>query len=79
MDNKLVKGKIVLCEGNIGAVEAFRAGVVGALIQGHKFVDIAYSYPLPVSYLKSKDAANIHKYIHSTRYLLQLSYKLIII
>jgi len=56
LDNKLVKGKIVLCEGNIGAVKAFRAGAVGALIQGHKFVDIAC-----ISYLRSKDAADIHK------------------
>ncbi|WJX58795.1 hypothetical protein P8452_44211 [Trifolium repens] len=66
LDNKLVEGKIVLCEGSEGAAEALRAGAVGVLTQGHKFMDATYSFPLPGCYLQSTDAANIHKYIHST-------------
>jgi hypothetical protein len=63
-----VKGKIVLCEGNIGASEALRAGAVGVLTQKHSFPDGAHPYPLPACTLQSKDAADIRKYIRSTRY-----------
>ncbi|GAU45721.1 hypothetical protein TSUD_247290 [Trifolium subterraneum] len=61
---KQVSIKIYL--GSEGAAEALRAGAVGVLTQGHKFMD-ATSFPLPGCYLQSNDAANIHKYIHSTR------------
>lgn len=67
LDDKLVKGKIVLCEGVEGVPEALRVGVVGILTQGQTYVDTAYSYPLPGCYLQAKDAVDIHKYIRSTR------------
>lgn len=79
LNDTLVKGKIVLCEGSTGAPEAVRAGAVGVLLQGQKFEDITYPYPLPSSYLHSKDAANVYKYIHSTRYQVQINYTLAII
>ncbi|XP_058744846.1 cucumisin-like [Vicia villosa] len=66
LDIKLVKGKIVLCEDSLGSAEAHRVGAVGVLIQGPTY-DTAYSFPLPASYLKPKDAAKVHKYIKSTR------------
>jgi hypothetical protein len=69
-------GKIVLCEGSEGAEEALRAGAVGVLTQGHKYMDATYPFPLPGCYLQSTDAANIHKYIYSTRYQVQLLYTL---
>jgi hypothetical protein len=64
-----VKGKIVLCEGSIASGEAIRVGAVGVLMQGHTHMDIAYSYPLSASYLHTKDARKVHKYIRSTRYI----------
>ncbi|XP_073221552.1 uncharacterized protein [Cicer arietinum] len=48
---KLVKGKIMLCEGNIGGPEAFRAGAIGVLTQGHTFIDSALPFALPGCYL----------------------------
>ncbi|XP_004515206.2 cucumisin-like [Cicer arietinum] len=67
LDEKLVKGKIVLCEGNEGASEAFRVGAAGLLIQGIAYINVAYSFPLPACYLHTKDATKIRKYIHSKR------------
>uniref|UniRef100_A0A3Q7XM87 Cucumisin n=1 Tax=Cicer arietinum TaxID=3827 RepID=A0A3Q7XM87_CICAR len=67
LDEKLVKGKIVLCEGNEGASEAFRVGAAGLLIQGTKYINVAYSFPLPACYLHTNDATKIRKYIHSKR------------
>ncbi|KAI5434344.1 hypothetical protein KIW84_021267 [Lathyrus oleraceus] len=67
LDIKLVKGKILLCEDRIGPSEAYRVGAVGVLVQGQKSMDTACSYPLPGCHLHSKDAAKVHKYIHSTR------------
>ncbi|XP_027191733.2 cucumisin-like [Cicer arietinum] len=67
LDEKLVKGKKFLCEGNEEASEAFRVGVVGLLIQGTTYINVAYSFPLPACYLHTKDATKIRKYIHSKR------------
>ncbi|XP_058744850.1 cucumisin-like [Vicia villosa] len=68
LDTKLAKGKIVLCEGGSkGALEALRVGAIGVLTQGESFRDVADSYPLAASYLHSKDASRIHKYINSVR------------
>ncbi|XP_045831209.1 cucumisin-like [Trifolium pratense] len=64
LDDNLVKGKIVLCEGNRGASEALRAGAVGVLIQGTISTNVAYNHPLPTCYLYWKDATHIRKYIH---------------
>lgn len=69
LDDKLVKDKIVLCEGGLGAPEASRAGAVGVLIQGQTSIDIAFPFPLPACYLRSNDATKIHKYIRTTRYI----------
>jgi len=80
LDDKLVKGKIVLCEGNIGAAEALRVGVVGVLTQEHTFPYGARPYPLPKCTLQSKEAADIHKYIRSTRHhQVQVPYRLTIV
>ncbi|XP_073221193.1 cucumisin-like [Cicer arietinum] len=68
LDDKMVKGKIILCEANIGVPEAIRVGAIGILIQGQTNVDLAFSYPLPTSYLRWKDAIKIKKYIHSSSF-----------
>lgn len=79
LDDKLVKGNIVVCEGRLGAPEAFRAGAVGVLIQGQTSMDNAFSFPLPACYLLSKDVAKIRKYMHSTRYEVEVSHTFTII
>ncbi|XP_004514953.1 cucumisin-like [Cicer arietinum] len=68
LDDNMVKGKIILCEAIIGVPEAIRVGAIGILIQGQTNVDLAFSHPLPTSYLRLKDAIKIKKYIHSSSF-----------
>lgn len=74
LDQKLVKGKIVLCEGRTKGSGPFDAGAVGFLTQGQTSRDTIFSFPLPGSYLDLKDAANVYDYINSTRYKLKVSF-----
>ncbi|XP_058746533.1 cucumisin-like [Vicia villosa] len=60
LDDKLVNGKIVLWEGDIGVAEAFRVGIVGGLMQEQAYIDIVVSFTLPTCYLQLKDVAEIH-------------------
>jgi hypothetical protein len=46
-----VKGKIVLCDDLGGWREPFFAGAVGAVMQDGGAKDVAFSFPLPLSYL----------------------------
>ncbi|XP_058746396.1 cucumisin-like [Vicia villosa] len=68
LDEKLVQGKIILCEGDQGISEAFRVGAVGVMMQGKAYMDSAITFPLPACYLQLKDAAKIHTYIRSTSF-----------
>ncbi|CAK8538207.1 unnamed protein product [Lathyrus sativus] len=67
LDAKLVKGRIVLCEGNLGIQEALRVGAIGILTQGGSYRDVAEGFPLATCYLQPKDGSSIHKYINSAR------------
>ncbi|GAU36233.1 hypothetical protein TSUD_214300 [Trifolium subterraneum] len=67
LDDKLVKGKIVLCEGSEGTIEALRVGAIGVLMKSDSVGDTAMSYPIPACFLQSKDVTNIHNYMSSTR------------
>ncbi|KAI4313550.1 hypothetical protein L6164_026520 [Bauhinia variegata] len=70
LDPNLVKGKIVLCDGDssrIAATSTFLAGAVGVLTQGETRRDSASIFPLPGSYLNSHDGANTFIYLNSTR------------
>ncbi|XP_027368499.1 cucumisin-like [Abrus precatorius] len=67
LDPKLVKGKIVLCEGKTKGLGPFEAGAVGFLTQGQNFRDSPFSFPLPGSYLDLKDGASVYDYLNSTR------------
>ncbi|CAI8586224.1 unnamed protein product [Vicia faba] len=67
LDVRLVKGKIVLCEGKEGVEEAFRVGAIGILMYGPTLPEKALSYPLPACFLQTKDVTGIFKYISSTR------------
>ncbi|CAI8586223.1 unnamed protein product [Vicia faba] len=66
LDVRLVKGKIVLCEGKEGVEEAFRVGAIGILMYGPTLPEKALSYPLPPCFLQTKDVTGIFKYISST-------------
>ncbi|KAK7300771.1 hypothetical protein RJT34_11621 [Clitoria ternatea] len=67
LDPTLVKGKIVLCEGQNKGTGPSKAGAVGFLTQGQSFRDTPFSVSLPGSYLDLKDGASVYDYIISTR------------
>ncbi|GMN75148.1 hypothetical protein TIFTF001_056803, partial [Ficus carica] len=65
LDKKLVKGKIVLCDGfGIGPI---LAGAVGVVRSGGDFGKFAVTYPLPLSSLSLEDSAKVYIYLNSTR------------
>ncbi|KAJ6432583.1 hypothetical protein OIU84_019759 [Salix udensis] len=67
LDPALVKGKIVLCDTLNGFGRGpFFAGAAGAVMQDEGAKDAAYSFPLPVSYLGTREGGNILSYMNST-------------
>ncbi|KAL2317181.1 hypothetical protein Fmac_031057 [Flemingia macrophylla] len=69
LDPNLVKGKIVLCEGErIGMLRppTLQAGAVGFLLQGQRGRDTSFSCGLPGSYLELKDGVSVYDYIKFT-------------
>lgn len=69
LDQNLVKGKIVLCDFLGDGEGTFLASAVGTVIKGSERRDIAFSFPLPASYLDIEDGSNVYFYINSTRYI----------
>ncbi|KAF1891146.1 hypothetical protein Lal_00001287 [Lupinus albus] len=67
LDKKLVKGKIVLYDGETSAKGAFLDGAVGALMETQYFKDVNRVVSLPASYLDLQDGAYVYNYINSTR------------
>ncbi|XP_059457641.1 cucumisin-like [Corylus avellana] len=67
LDQDLVKGKIVLCDGQTTGEAELLAGAVGTVAQGQDQHDFATSYPLPASYLRLEDGSKVYSYINSTR------------
>ncbi|XP_024042397.1 cucumisin [Citrus clementina] len=67
LDQNLVKGKIVVCDDLVSGEGPFSAGAVGALMQGQRRRDRAFSFPLPTSYVDTNDGSDILLYINSTR------------
>ncbi|KAF5462854.1 hypothetical protein F2P56_018826 [Juglans regia] len=67
LDQNLVKGKIVLCDFLGDGEGALLASAVGTVIKGPGRRDIAFSFPLPASYLDVEDGSNVYFYINSTR------------
>ncbi|XVE99662.1 hypothetical protein REPUB_Repub03eG0219000 [Reevesia pubescens] len=66
LDPNLVKGKIVLCDSLSAGTEPFLAGAVGTVMQDQEPKDVAYSFPLPASYLEMVDGSKIFVYLNST-------------
>ncbi|KAA8534157.1 hypothetical protein F0562_031650 [Nyssa sinensis] len=67
LDSNLVKGKIVLCDTLNSGETTLSAGAVGTVMQDAGFKDVAFSFPLPASYLGVNDGSSISKYMNSTR------------
>lgn len=64
-----MQGKIVLCDELNDGFGAATARAVGSVMQGNDDRDVAYSFPLPNSYLDLYDGIKIASYLNSTRYL----------
>ncbi|XVF83795.1 hypothetical protein PTKIN_Ptkin16aG0521100 [Pterospermum kingtungense] len=67
LDETLVKGKIVLCDGLDFMEGPLDVGAVGAVIQDDGFKDFAFSFPLPVTDLELTDGSDVLQYINSTK------------
>ena len=63
-----MKGKIVLCDALVAGRGPFIAGAIGAVMQDGGAKDDARTFPLPVSYLGTREGRNILSYMNSTRY-----------
>ncbi|XP_059457646.1 cucumisin-like [Corylus avellana] len=66
LDQNLVKGKIVLCDGLGDGLGPLLAGAVGTVYQGRR-TEVALSFPLPASSLRSEDGSSVYIYINTTR------------
>ncbi|KAL4621001.1 hypothetical protein ACB092_06G197000 [Castanea dentata] len=66
LDKNLVKGKIVLCDGENDGTGQLFAGAAGTVMQGRRPDSSAFAFPLPAAYLSLEDGANIYSYINST-------------
>ncbi|KAJ4840061.1 hypothetical protein Tsubulata_047987 [Turnera subulata] len=67
LDNKLVKGKIVLCDWVNGGEPEVEAGAVGAIMQDGFFKDFAINFPLPATHLNPSDGFEVSEYVNKTR------------
>ncbi|KAI3519986.1 hypothetical protein L1887_09207 [Cichorium endivia] len=67
LDPTLVKNKIVVCASTAGPSTALEAGASGAVIVGDfGFEDLAFSWPLPATYLNDTDGSAVQSYMNST-------------
>ncbi|KAM7270369.1 hypothetical protein ACFE04_029583 [Oxalis oulophora] len=67
LDAKLVKGKIVLCDGFSDGQGAYEAGAAGVVVIDNLSKDEAFDYSFPGSHIGRADGISIFKYVNSTR------------
>ncbi|MCL7043337.1 hypothetical protein MKW94_017962, partial [Papaver nudicaule] len=65
--NALVTGKIVLCDLLTSGNPSLSAGAVGTVMQDGGFKDVAFSFPLPATYLGLDDDSNVTLYLNKTK------------
>ncbi|WCJ20446.1 Subtilisin-like protease SBT4.3 [Euphorbia peplus] len=65
--NRLVQGKIVVCDTFRGINEAIRAGAAGAITQSRSTEDISLLVPMPALILKADSYAAVESYMNSSR------------
>lgn len=68
LNETLVQRKIVLCDELGTGKGPAKAGAAGCIMQGTVSQDVAFSYPLPASYLNLNNGSEVAKYLNSTRY-----------
>lgn len=78
LDQNLVKGKIVLCDTVDTGEVPFMAGAIGTLMQDSGAKDVAFSFPLPASYLGIEEGSQILSYINITRYQQTVNFSIVI-
>ena len=69
LDVTKVNGTIVVCDNLNDGTTTLDAGATGTIMQDGGNKDFAFSFPLPVSYLSTRDGTTILNYINSTRYV----------
>ncbi|KAK9123835.1 hypothetical protein Sjap_013437 [Stephania japonica] len=68
LNEELVKGKIVLCDSTNSGTASLHAGAVGIVMVQQKegVIDTAFSFPLPATYIRLDDGAEVFKYMNTT-------------
>ncbi|XP_027155311.1 cucumisin-like [Coffea eugenioides] len=66
LDVTKVNGTIVVCDNLNDGTTTLDAGATGTIMQDGGNKDFAFSFPLPVSYLSTRDGTTILNYINST-------------
>ncbi|KAI3908518.1 hypothetical protein MKX01_009320 [Papaver californicum] len=73
LDKGLVKGKIIICDGAIGAdtiQDTFTSGALGTIIVSESHInpfDVSFVYPLPASLINVKHGDIVKSYFNSTK------------
>ncbi|KAK6936192.1 Subtilisin-like protease, fibronectin type-III domain [Dillenia turbinata] len=68
LDEKKVKGKIVLCEEGMDQDSTIKdLGGVGTLISTSETIDTGFTFLIPATYVSDGDAVNIETYINTTK------------
>ncbi|KAL3502298.1 hypothetical protein ACH5RR_036747 [Cinchona calisaya] len=67
LDEKLVRGKIILCRSNDRAIlEASRVGAIGLILQANEADDVSFVFPYATSVLSDEDFKLVESYYNST-------------
>ncbi|KAH6777778.1 hypothetical protein C2S51_009090 [Perilla frutescens var. frutescens] len=67
LDPNLVKGSIVLCEGDSDFAQgAADAGAIGAIMVTDAYTDLEFTFPIPACYLGFADGDQVRDYIKNT-------------
>ncbi|XP_048139954.1 cucumisin-like [Rhodamnia argentea] len=67
LNSALVKGKIVLCDALTSADAALTAGATGSIMRNLGSTDVAFTFPVPASFLNAADGSEVSHYLNSTR------------
>jgi len=75
VDKHLVKGKIVLCDGNASPKKVGDlSGAAGMLLGATDVKDAPFTYALPTAFISLRNFKLIHSYMVSLRYWSIFSY-----
>ncbi|CAL5322560.1 unnamed protein product [Camellia sinensis] len=66
LNTTLVNGTIVLCDQLHDGTSTLQAGAIGTVMQGDRFKDVAFLFPLSASYMTPQKGSQVSLYINST-------------